>query len=189
MNRATETLLEQVSRFRTGTGELESVVEATFHWRDVLQARIQELADRGVNVFDREYRPVPHTDPQKYLTSYADIFPRELQAIIDEARKDLGSTYAVPLDINGYLAIHHTGANESMTGDARIDLVRSRHQRIFANNDTEKRRSRNTETFLLQTYMRDTGEILNDLSMPIHINGKHWGAIVTGHNPDRFMQG
>jgi methyl-accepting chemotaxis protein len=189
MNRATETLLEQVSRFRTGTGELESVVEATFHWRDVLQARIQELADRGVNIFDREYRPVPHTDPQKYLTSYADIFPRELQAIIDEARRDLGSTYAVPLDINGYLAIHHTGANESMTGDPRIDLVRSRHQRIFANNDTEKRRSRNTETFLLQTYMRDTGEILNDLSMPIHISGKHWGAIVTGHNPDRFMQG
>ncbi len=189
MNRSTETLLEQVSRFRTGTGDLEAVIERTTHWRDVMQAKVQELADRGINVFDREYRPIPHTDPQKYLTCYSDLFARELQAMIDEARKDLGSNYAVPLDINGYLAIHHTGANESMTGDPKVDLVRSRHQRIFNNVETERRRSKNTETFLLQTYMRDTGEILNDLSMPIHVQGRHWGAIVTGHNPERFMEG
>ena len=189
MNRSTETLLEQVSRFRTGTGDLEAVIERTIHWRDSMQAKVQELADRGINVFDREYRPVPHTDPQKYLTCYSDLFARELQSMIDEARKDLGSNYAVPLDINGYLAIHHTGANESMTGDPKVDLVRSRHQRIFNNVETERRRSKNTETFLLQTYMRDTGEILNDLSMPIHVQGRHWGAIVTGHNPERFMEG
>jgi methyl-accepting chemotaxis protein len=48
---------------------------------------------------------------------------------------------------------------------------------------------RNTEAFLLQTYMRDTGEILNDLSMPIYIKGEHWGAIVNGFNPERFIQG
>ena len=189
MNRATETLLEQVSRFRTGKGELESVIELTVNWRDAMQAKIQALADRGVNVFDRDYRPVPHTDPQKFLTSYSEVFARELQTMIDEARKDLGSTYAVPLDVNGYLAIHHTGVSDPMTGDPKVDLLKSRHQRIFFNVETEKRRARNTETFLFQTYMRDTGEILNDLSMPIHIQGKHWGAIVTGHNPDRFLQG
>ena len=37
MNRATETLLEQVSRFRTGTGELESVIGLVAHWRDAGQ--------------------------------------------------------------------------------------------------------------------------------------------------------
>jgi methyl-accepting chemotaxis protein len=189
MNRATETLLEQVSRFRTGTGELESVIERVAHWRDAMQARILELANRGVNVYDREYRPVPHTDPQKHMTSYAEIFGRELQSIFDAARGELGSTYAVALDINGYLAIHHSGASDPMTGDPKVDILKSRHQRIFFNVETEKRRSRNTETFLLQTYMRDTGEILNDLSMPITIQGRHWGAIVTGFNPDRFLQG
>jgi methyl-accepting chemotaxis protein len=189
MNRATESLLEQVSRFRTGTGELESVIERVAHWRDAMQARILELANRGVNVFDRDYRPVPHTDPQKFLTSYAEVFGRELQPIFDAARADLGSAYAVALDVNGYLAIHHSGASDPMTGDPKVDILKSRHQRIFFNVETEKRRSRNTETFLLQTYMRDTGEILNDLSMPIHIQGRHWGAMVNGFNPERFLQG
>ena len=189
MNRATETLLEQVSQFRTGSGELEAVIGLLAHWRDAMQTRIQALAVSGVNVFDREYRLVPHTDPQKHLTSYAEVFGRELQAIFDAARSDLGSTYAVALDVNGYLAIHHSGVSEPMTGDPKVDLLKSRHQRIFFTAEAEKRRARNTETFLLQTYMRDTGEVLNDLSMPITIQGRHWGAIVTGFNPERFLQG
>lgn len=189
MNRATEKLLELVSRFRTGTGELEAVIQRAVHWRDTMQARIQSLADRGTDVFDRNYRPVPDTNPQKFMTSYALVFGKELQAIFDEARKDLGSTYAVALDVNGYLAIHHSGVSEPLTGDPKVDVLKSRHQRIYFSVETEKRRSRNTDAFLFQTYMRDTGEILNDLAMPIHISGRHWGAMVTGFNPDRFIQG
>lgn len=38
--------------------------------------------------------------------------------------------------------------------------------------------------FLMQTYARDTGEILNDLSIPISVNGKHWGgALRVGFDP------
>jgi methyl-accepting chemotaxis protein len=32
----------------------------------------------------------------------------------------------------------------------------------------------------MQTYMRDTGQILSDLSMPIFIDGRHWGAMIIG---------
>jgi methyl-accepting chemotaxis protein len=188
MNRATEKLLELVSRFRTGTGELESVIDSVARWREVFQDRIQALAGRGLNVYDREYRPVPNTQPQKFLTAYSVPFRNEFQALFDEARADLGSIYAVVVDINGYLAVHHTEVSQPMTGDPKVDLIKSRHQRFFFNVETEKRRSRNTETFLFQTYMRDTGEILNDLSMPIHIDGRHWGALVTGFNPDRFIK-
>jgi methyl-accepting chemotaxis protein len=188
MNRATEKLLELVSRFRTGTGELEAVIQRATHWRDAMQDRMRHLSGRGIDVFDRAYKPVPHTDPQKYLTCYSDLFTRELQAMVDEARKDLASNYAVPVDVNGYLPVHHSEVSMAMTGDPKVDLLKSRHQRIFFHVETEKRRVKNTEPFLLQTYMRDTGEILNDLSMPIHIGGRHWGAIVTGFKPERFIQ-
>ena len=76
-----------------------------------------------------------------------------------------------------------------MTGDYARDLLHSRHQRIYFSNPTEQRRARNTDTFLFQTYLRDTGELLNDLSMPIHVQGKHWGAMVVGLNPERFLKG
>ncbi|MBK8789020.1 MAG: methyl-accepting chemotaxis protein [Holophagaceae bacterium] len=189
MNRATERLLELVSRFRTGTGELESVIQRTYRWRDAMEARIQELAARGVDVFDQGYRPVPDTNPQKFTTSYAALFARELQPLFDEARRDLGSIYSVALDVNGYLATHHSGVSEPMTGDPQVDVLKSRHQRIYFTVETEKRRARNTEAFLFQTYMRDTGEILNDLALPIRIGGRHWGAMVNGFNPERFLQG
>ena len=188
MNRATEKLLELVSRFRTGTGELESVIRRATTWRNAMETRIEALATRGMDVFDREYRPLRDTNPQKFMTSYANTFATELQPIFDEARRDLGAIYAVALDLNGYLAIHHSGVSDPMTGDPGVDVVKSRHQRIYFTLETEKRRSRNTEPFLLQTYMRDTGEVLNDLSMPIHVQGRHWGAMVTGFNPDRFLQ-
>ncbi len=189
MNRATERLLELVSRFRTGTGELESVIQRTYRWRDAMEKRIQELAAQGVDVFDQAYRPVPDTNPQKFTTAYAAAFARELQPLFDEARRDLGSIYSVALDLNGYLAIHHSGVSEPLTGDPQVDLLKSRHQRIYFTVETEKRRARNTETFLFQTYMRDTGEILNDLAMPIRVGGRHWGAMVNGFNPERFLQG
>lgn len=189
MNRATEKLLELVSRFRTGTGELESVIQRATRWRNAMEAKIQDLADRGNNVFDREYRPLPNTNPQKFTTVYAADFGRNLQSLFDEARQDLGSIYTVALDVNGYLAIHHSGVSEPLTGDPKVDVVNSRHMRIYFNVETEKRRSRNTEPFLFQTYMRDTGEILNDLSLPIHIQGRHWGAMVNGFNPERFLKG
>ena len=36
---------------------------------------------------------------------------------------------------------------------------------------------------LMKTSMRDTGQILNDLSMPIYVDGKHWGAMIIGFDP------
>ncbi len=188
MNRATEKLLEVVSHFKTGNNELEATIGKVAKWRDIMQNKIHEISNRGANVFDQNYKPVPNTNPQKYLTEYAHIFYQEFAQLVDDAKADLNSIYAVPLDVNGYLTIHHKGAREQMTGDPKVNLLNSRHQRIFFSVETEKRRSKNTQPFLFQTYMRDTGEILNDLSMPIYVNGRHWGAIVTGYKPERFLQ-
>jgi methyl-accepting chemotaxis protein len=188
MNHATEKLLGVVSRFRTGTHELEAVIDRTQHWRDILAGRLEALAAQGVDVFDQAYQPQGQTNPQKYLTTYTRVFARELQALVDEARADLGSIYALPADTNGYMAVHHSDVSMPMTGDPKVDLPKSRHEKIYFTVETEKRRSRNTEAFLFQTYMRDTGEILNDLSMPIFVQGRHWGALVTGFKPERFLQ-
>ena len=37
---------------------------------------------------------------------------------------------------------------------------------------------------LLQIYRRDTGQVINDLSMPITLDDKHWGAFILGLNPE-----
>ncbi|MBT7088489.1 chemotaxis protein, partial [bacterium] len=35
--------------------------------------------------------------------------------------------------------------------------------------------------FLLQIYIRDTGEIMADLSVPVFVLGRHWGAVRIGY--------
>ncbi|MCM8922118.1 MAG: methyl-accepting chemotaxis protein, partial [Candidatus Thiodiazotropha sp.] len=35
--------------------------------------------------------------------------------------------------------------------------------------------------FLLQTYKRDTGEVMHDLSVPILVQGQHWGGFRIGY--------
>ena len=37
---------------------------------------------------------------------------------------------------------------------------------------------------LLQTYRRDTGEIMHDISVPIQVNGRHWGGFRIGYRTE-----
>ena len=69
---------------------------------------------------------------------------------------------------------------QPLTGDAHKDKDGNRTKRIF-NDRTDIRAATNTEPFLLQTYMRDTGEVINGMSTPIIIDGKQWGAFRVGY--------
>jgi methyl-accepting chemotaxis protein len=35
--------------------------------------------------------------------------------------------------------------------------------------------------FLIQTYRRDTGEVMHDISSPIFVRGKQWGGFRIGY--------
>jgi methyl-accepting chemotaxis protein len=190
LNTVTEQMLELVARFKTGEGKFDTVIATARDIREEYQVRIQSMKDRGINVFDTQYRPVPNTNPQKYVTAFSDAFIKEMQSVVDEAQKRIpGTIYCLPIDRKGYLPIHHGAVSKAMTGDPAKDLLQSRHQRIYQNNRTEQRRCSHTDPLLLQTYMRDTGEILNDLSMPIYIDGKHWGAFIMGFDPRTMFSG
>jgi methyl-accepting chemotaxis protein len=186
MNNMTETMLESIASFKTGGNPLDLLMADIDSWRNKIQATINSMVGRGMNVFDRNYVSVPNTIPQKYTVSYDRAFFQELQPIFDEARKQMRVTYSVICDINGYLSPHHSEFSNPMTGNPDIDIPKSRNNRIFHSITAEIRRCANTKPFLFQTYMRDTGEVVHDLSMPIWINGQHWGVLVVGFTPDRL---
>jgi len=181
LNTVTEKMLEMVSSIRTGAGKFDAFISQCYETKDLYTQKIEEIKRTGVNIFDTNYKKVPHSDPQKYLTSYSESFVQKLQHVVDEnLQKMAGATYCLVIDRNGYLPVHQKQFSQPMTGDPQKDLLNSRHQRIFMSNTTERRRCTHTETMLLQTYLRDTGQILSDLSMPIFIDGKHWGAMIVG---------
>jgi methyl-accepting chemotaxis protein len=59
-------------------------------------------------------------------------------------------------------------------------MPRSRSKRIF-DDPVGKRCGNHTKPFLIQTYRRDTGEVMHDISTPIFIRGKQWGGFRIGY--------
>jgi methyl-accepting chemotaxis protein len=187
LNETTEKMQEMVAYYSTGQGVLDQVISKARRYRDYMQVQIGEMKQKGIDVFDKNYKPIPNTNPQKFTTGFTAMFKKAFQTYIDEILNEIpGAIYAVPLDTRGYLSVHHTHVSKPVTGDFENDSLYSRDCRFYSSSNTEKKRAANTSPMLLQTYMRDTGEILVDLSLPILIDGKHWGAWVMGIKPETF---
>lgn len=184
LNRATEKMLEMVSVFKTGEGQFDRLIAMAQEIRVIYEKKIQQLREKGVNVFDTNYQKVANTNPQKYTAAFTQSFIKEMIPLYEAAKRKIpDAIYILAIDRKGYLPAHQAAFSQPMTGNPAHDLLNSRHQRIFFTNESEKRRCTHTETMLMQTYMRDTGQILNDLSMPIYVDGRHWGALIIGFDP------
>ena len=132
-------------------------------------------------LFDRHYTPIAHTNPQKHSSqfdSFTDHVLPGLQESILEAMPQVA--YAGAVDSNGYFPTHNRKFSQPLTGNYDKDLVNNRTKRIFTDR-TGTRCGSNTEPFLLQTYKRDTGEVMHDLSAPIYVSGRHWGSFRIGY--------
>jgi methyl-accepting chemotaxis protein len=186
--KATESVQELVSRFKIGRGNFDFNVEATRSFRDAVQARLEDMKARGINVFDRNYQAIPGTAPQKYRVSYDETYIRECQNLLDDALKSVkGGVYAVAVDVNGYLSAHNSKYSHPLTGDYRTDLMGNRTRRKFEA-PTELRAARNTVPVLFQTFIRDTGELLCDIIMPIHVSSQLWGNVRVGCDSAVFLE-
>jgi len=150
----------------------------------ILAAVDSALRDRTITLealFDRNYVPVPNTNPQKFTTKFDAFFDRVISPFQEKiVGKDSKLLYAICVDNNGYAPCHNLRYTKPLTGNPEVDKNNNRTKRIF-NDRTGIRCARNTDGYLLQTYRRDTGEILNDLSWPLVINGRHWGGIRAGY--------
>jgi methyl-accepting chemotaxis protein len=180
LTQSTELIQELVSRFNIGVGTFDAVVQKTRAFRDNVQSALEEIARSGINMFDTNYKPFGNNKPQKYHVSWGDEFTRRCQSMLDDTCKSVkGCAYAVAVNTDGYLSSHNIQFSKPLTGNEAVDLVGNRCNRKFEN-PGELRAAKNAEPMLLRTYLRDTGEILCDIAMPILINGRLWGNVRVG---------
>ncbi len=132
-------------------------------------------------LFDETYRPVPGTNPEQVSTAFADLTDAVLPAIQEPMLAlDPRIVFCAAVDRNGYLPTHNAKFSQQQGADPVWNNANCRNRRIF-NDRTGLRAARNREPFLLQTYRRDMGggtfAMMKDLSMPIVLRGRHWGAL------------
>lgn len=136
------------------------------------------------DLFDQNYVPIPNTKPQKYHTKFDALTDKvlpSLQERILETYKEV--VYAIACDVNGYVPTHNNRYSKPLTGDEKVDFANNRTKRIF-NDPVGKKCGAHEQAYLLQTYRRDTGEILHDISAPVYVMGRHWGGFRIGYRTD-----
>ncbi len=184
LRESTEDLQCTLADFRTGSSMFDTLHDKCIHFRDQVAGVLQKLADRGINVFDQAYRDIPGSNPRRYTTAYDSQCDADLTRLYDDLLREIpGLVYSLSVDTNGYAPAHNGVFSNPPSGDPTIDLAKCRHKRIF-NDPVGLKLAKNEKSSLFQTYVRDTGEILNDLSMPITVGGRHWGAVRIGFKTD-----
>jgi methyl-accepting chemotaxis protein len=160
---------------REGASRIAAQFEA-----DIDQGRIS-LDD----LFDRNYQPIPNTHPAKFQTRFDRYTDQVLPAIQEPllARHE-GLVFAIACTQQGYVPTHNNAFCQPLTGDPQVDTLSNRTKRKFSDR-TGIRCGSHQQPVLLQTYTRDTGELMHDLSVPIMLKGRHWGGLRLGYKPEK----
>ena len=198
---------EQTARLAEAATVLEGQAEAIserlaqvglddYHQRiyDLARSAAQQIAERFENdlragtisekaLFDRQYQLQPGSEPPRYSTAF-DRYADEVLPPIQEPllQQHEGLVFAIACTPEGYVPTHNQAFSKAPTGDPEHDRLHCRSKRLF-NDRTGRRCGSHEQPLLLQTYMRDTGELMHDLSVPISVRGRHWGGLRLGYRP------
>jgi len=159
---------------------------------------LAKLFDDGVttgaisadDMFDTNYVKIDGTNPVQYrsrMLSWAEIALPNFQEKFLAENPNLA--FCACLDRNGYLPVHNKiYSHPQRPGDVVWNTANSRNRRIF--NDPEGLAAgRNLRSYLIQSYARDMGGgkniMLKEISVPIRVNGRHWGCFRTVWLPHR----
>jgi methyl-accepting chemotaxis protein len=178
-------------------------------YREMKGADIRRLAA----LCDVTRAPRDGFNPPKFFTSWDNETDADLAEIVDRLGfGDSAIVMTTVVDLNGFVTMHRKDARRDITGDPDRDRAGNRIKRIFERpielraarvglsaEAIPPRASRSAflsagvpidergpghRPFIVQTYARDTGDIINDLAVPVHVAGRRWGAIRLGYKTD-----
>lgn len=196
-SKETQTVSKQAQTLSNGTESIfvhlsvfggDTLVNRMCDQAELAAKQVSELFEQSIvsnkislqQLFDFNYKPLGDTKPPKFTTGFDQFTDRNLPSIQEPLLQEYPEMiYAGSVDINGYFPTHNKCFSKPLTGNVDIDMMNSRTKRMF-NDPTGIRCGQHTDKFLLQTYKRDTGEIMHDVSAPIIVQGKHWGGFRIG---------
>jgi methyl-accepting chemotaxis protein len=153
-----------------------------------IAAAFESAVERGdisiEQLMDENYREIPGTNPKQYLTNYVAFTDRILPPIQDPIqRMDPRIVFCVAWAKGGYLPTHNPNYRLPQGSDPVWNSAHCRNRRLF-NDRAVRKVAASRKPFLVQTYRRDMGGgnfvLMKDLSAPIHVRGRHWGAFRMG---------
>ena len=150
----------------------------------ILERAVDSGRIRLEDLFEQAYQPIPNTKPPKFKTKFDDLTDQVLTPVQEKLLdQHPWLVYAISCDRKGYVPTHNRKFSQPLTGDEKVDFVNNRTKRMF-DDPVGKRCGDHEQPFLLQTYRRDTGEVMHDISAPVMVKGRHWGGFRIGYKTE-----
>lgn len=136
------------------------------------------------DLFDEAYRALPGSNPIQHMTRFVALTDRLLPPLQEGLLASNGRiVFCAAVDRKGFLPTHNRKYSQPQGHDPVWNNANCRNRRIF-DDRTGLAAARNRKPFLLQSYRRDMGGgqflVMEDLSAPIMVKGRHWGAFRFG---------
>lgn len=206
LSRDTEALFEQ----KIASGRLTRDQVLALRYEEIRGPAIRGLG----RLFDVSRLGAESFSPPKFHTAYDSEVDQELMELLDEAvRVEPGLEFAVVMDLNAYLPAHNSNFTCDITGDPEHDLAENRTKRLFLDSATlaaaarmalgvklpaelftrEQLRSAGAQLttgsmpladILLNSYIRDNGQTLMSLAVPLYVCGERYGAAMLAWDSD-----
>lgn len=186
----TEYLSESIKTFKLSKSEFthplhREICELATQSAEKISIELSRALQNGQLVEDTlrnpRYVPIANTNPQKFNTDFDAFCDRVLPPIQEPVLESNSAiAYAIAADVNGYVPTHNSIYCKPLSGDLEIDTVGNRTKRKFGDH-VGRTVGRHTQKYMLQIYRRDTGAIMFDLSVPIFVDGWHFGGFRIGY--------
>ena len=154
-------------------------------------AALDHAIDAGLitvgDAFDRSYVPIKGYEWGKnprFHTRYDAVTDASVLVFQDQYLEDPDFTFAIGEDENGYIPTHNSIFSQPFTGNPEHDILNNSKSK--ADYEEGLRAAHNIGGVLVQDYLRRrTGEWMWDVSAPVFVKGKHWGAFRVGVSKKR----
>ena len=169
-------------RFIDHAGTIAARVSAAF------EAAVASGQITVEQLFDTTYRAIPGSDPAQVLAPHVRLTDRILPPILDPALDfDPRVVFCCPCDRRGYIGTHNAKFSHPQGSDPAWNAAHSRNRRLF-DDRAGRQAGANRAPFLMQVYRRNMGArgmvMMKDVSVPIVVNGRHWGGLRLGYRDE-----
>ena len=180
--KAMEALIERIK------GEQGRIEGALAKVRDQVAGAMEQGVARGEisfdALFDHEHVRIPDTNPAQFQTRALPFLEKILPTFVNGFLSvDPSVIFCVAMDSGAWVPVHNPAYSKPQGKDPVWNEANCRNRRIFEDREAIAGARNVSDTFLVQTYGRDMGGekiLMKDLSTPIRVNGRQWGAIRVG---------
>ena len=148
---------------------------------DVTQSALESGALSSAALFDRDYTPMPGSDPERFTTGLTRFADSAWKPILNYSTDSVEECVAtVCADENGFMPTHIDRFSQQPTGDAKHDTQFCRNGLILMD-EADRVASKSEAPYRLAVFRQPGDEqqyyVVRSVYVPLRFDGRRWGDL------------